>query len=123
HGSNEPWSIGHAVSSGCIRLTNDEVVDLYKRVKVGTRVVVLSGDESAERLAALAKPVARKAPVAVAKVSGDRVKDDSVPFTGSIPASASVIPESGAKDDAVTAPAAASEVADAEEPLPRRVGH
>ncbi len=40
HGSNEPESIGHAVSSGCIRMTNDDVVDLYDRVKIGTRVVV-----------------------------------------------------------------------------------
>jgi lipoprotein-anchoring transpeptidase ErfK/SrfK len=41
HGSNEPWTIGHAVSSGCIRLTNDDIIDLYDRVKVGTKVVVL----------------------------------------------------------------------------------
>ena len=41
HGSNEPWTIGHAVSSGCIRLTNRDVIDLYDRVPVGTRVVVL----------------------------------------------------------------------------------
>jgi lipoprotein-anchoring transpeptidase ErfK/SrfK len=40
HGSNEPETIGHAVSSGCIRMTNDDVVDLYNRVRVGTRVVV-----------------------------------------------------------------------------------
>ncbi len=40
HGSNEPESIGQAVSSGCIRMTNDDVSDLYDRVKVGTRVVV-----------------------------------------------------------------------------------
>ena len=40
HGSNEPESIGQAVSSGCIRMTNDDVVDLYSRVKVGTKVVV-----------------------------------------------------------------------------------
>jgi len=40
HGSNEPETIGQAVSSGCIRMTNDDVVDLYNRVKVGTRVVV-----------------------------------------------------------------------------------
>jgi lipoprotein-anchoring transpeptidase ErfK/SrfK len=40
HGSNEPWTIGHAVSSGCIRMRNDDVVDLYDRVKVGTKVVV-----------------------------------------------------------------------------------
>ena len=42
HGSNEPWTIGQAVSSGCIRLTNDDIIDLYDRVKVGTRVVVLN---------------------------------------------------------------------------------
>ena len=41
HGSNEPDTIGQAVSSGCIRMTNDDVVDLYDRVKVGTKVVVL----------------------------------------------------------------------------------
>ena len=41
HGSNEPETIGHAVSSGCIRLTNADVVDLYQRVRVGTPVVVL----------------------------------------------------------------------------------
>ncbi|MDQ6702729.1 MAG: L,D-transpeptidase family protein, partial [Pseudomonadota bacterium] len=36
-----PQTIGQAVSSGCIRMTNEDVVDLYDRVKVGTRVVVL----------------------------------------------------------------------------------
>ena len=41
HGSNEPDSIGQAVSSGCIRMLNDDVVDLFSRVKVGTTVVVL----------------------------------------------------------------------------------
>jgi lipoprotein-anchoring transpeptidase ErfK/SrfK len=41
HGSNEPWTIGHAVSSGCIRMLNDDVSDLFERVKVGTNVVVL----------------------------------------------------------------------------------
>jgi len=40
HGSNEPETIGQAVSSGCIRMTNDDVIDLYNRVRVGTRVVV-----------------------------------------------------------------------------------
>ena len=42
HGSNEPWTIGQAVSSGCIRLTNNDITDLYDRVKVGTKVVVLN---------------------------------------------------------------------------------
>jgi lipoprotein-anchoring transpeptidase ErfK/SrfK len=41
HGSNEPWTIGQAVSSGCIRMTNDDVTDLFSRVKVGATVVVL----------------------------------------------------------------------------------
>jgi lipoprotein-anchoring transpeptidase ErfK/SrfK len=41
HGSNEPWTIGTNVSSGCIRMRNQDVIDLYGRVNVGTRVVVL----------------------------------------------------------------------------------
>jgi lipoprotein-anchoring transpeptidase ErfK/SrfK len=41
HGSNQPDTIGAAVSSGCIRMTNRDVADLYDRVKVGTKVVVL----------------------------------------------------------------------------------
>jgi lipoprotein-anchoring transpeptidase ErfK/SrfK len=41
HGSNEPETIGYAVSSGCIRMTNADVIDLYNRTRVGTRVVVL----------------------------------------------------------------------------------
>jgi lipoprotein-anchoring transpeptidase ErfK/SrfK len=43
HGTNQPSTIGSFVSSGCIRLTNEDVHDLYTRVKVGTRVVVLPG--------------------------------------------------------------------------------
>lgn len=41
HGTHEPWSIGTSVSSGCIRLLNYEVIDLYQRVPVGARVIVL----------------------------------------------------------------------------------
>jgi lipoprotein-anchoring transpeptidase ErfK/SrfK len=40
HGTNAPETIGHAVSSGCFRLVNDEVIDLYNRVPVGTKVIV-----------------------------------------------------------------------------------
>lgn len=40
HGTNQPWSIGLAVSSGCIRLLNEEVIDLFNRVDVGAEVVV-----------------------------------------------------------------------------------
>ena len=47
HGTNQPSTIGTFVSSGCIRLTNEDVIDLYTRVKVGTRVVVLPGSRAA----------------------------------------------------------------------------
>jgi len=42
HGTNQPEYIGQAISSGCIRLTNEDVIDLYSRVKIGTPVVVLA---------------------------------------------------------------------------------
>ncbi|MEX0345706.1 MAG: L,D-transpeptidase [Rhizobiaceae bacterium] len=41
HGTNAPWTIGGAVSSGCIRMRNEDVVDLYERVPVGTKVIVI----------------------------------------------------------------------------------
>jgi lipoprotein-anchoring transpeptidase ErfK/SrfK len=41
HGTNQPWSIGRAVSSGCIRMRNEDVIDLYDRVRVGTEVIVI----------------------------------------------------------------------------------
>jgi len=47
HGTNQPSTIGTFVSSGCIRLTNADVIDLYTRVQVGTRVVVLAGGTGA----------------------------------------------------------------------------
>ena len=43
HGTNEPWSIGEAVSSGCVRLLNEDIVDLYERVPAGARVIVRRG--------------------------------------------------------------------------------
>jgi len=51
HGTNDPATIGHRVSSGCIRLTNEDVSDLYSRVNVGTKVVVMpiSGGRTASR--------------------------------------------------------------------------
>lgn len=45
HGSHEEWSIGEAVSSGCIRLLNQDIIDLYGRVPVGTRVIVHQHEE------------------------------------------------------------------------------
>lgn len=120
HGSNEPWSIGRAVSSGCIRLTNDDVKHLYNQVSVGTRVVVLTGKESNARLAALANPPAKKKPVeeeAVEVASVDPTdeitpKDDDVVV---------VAPEEAAKpngkddDVLVMAPAPAEDAEEAEE--------
>ena len=41
HGTTEPWTIGRAVSNGCIRMLNEHVADLYERVPIGTPVVVL----------------------------------------------------------------------------------
>ena len=41
HGTNEPETIGHNVSSGCIRMMNEDVIDLYNRVRVGTKVIVI----------------------------------------------------------------------------------
>jgi len=43
HGTTEPWTIGKSVSSGCIRMINQDAIDLYNRTPVGTRVVVLGG--------------------------------------------------------------------------------
>ena len=41
HGSNQPWTIGQAVSSGCFRMRNEDVTELYSKVSIGTKVVVL----------------------------------------------------------------------------------
>ncbi len=47
HGTNQPSTIGSFVSSGCIRLTNEDVENLYSRVSIGTHVVVLPGANAA----------------------------------------------------------------------------
>ena len=69
HGTNQPSTIGTFVSSGCIRLTNEDVTDLYSRVKVGTRVVVLPGRPPAAAAISLAPPGAAAAPVGAPPVS------------------------------------------------------
>ena len=51
HGTNQPSTIGTFVSSGCIRLLNDDIEDLFSRVQVGTRVVVLPGGKPPEHVA------------------------------------------------------------------------
>ena len=40
HGTNQPWTVGQANSSGCIRMTNEDVIDLYDRVKIGAQTIV-----------------------------------------------------------------------------------
>jgi L,D-transpeptidase catalytic domain len=50
HGTNQPGWIGHAISSGCIRLTNEDVIDLYSRVQMGAIVVVLGPNQGASRI-------------------------------------------------------------------------
>src|SRR5262249_45368132 len=55
HGTNQPEWIGHAISSGCIRMTNADVIDLYNRVKMGT-IVVMLGPRSGESRVATADP-------------------------------------------------------------------
>ncbi|QPF92943.1 L,D-transpeptidase [Bradyrhizobium commune] len=55
HGTNKPDTIGKRVSSGCIRLTNDDVTDLYERVKVGAKVIVLPASPSSRPSAANAQ--------------------------------------------------------------------
>jgi lipoprotein-anchoring transpeptidase ErfK/SrfK len=68
HGTNQPSTIGTFVSSGCIRLTNQDIVDLYGRVQVGTRVVVLAGDPPASAAARPPDPVHEAQPVPPADV-------------------------------------------------------
>jgi len=55
HGTNQPGWIGHAISSGCIRLTNEDVIDLYSRVKTGALVVVLGPNRGGSRITASAQ--------------------------------------------------------------------
>jgi lipoprotein-anchoring transpeptidase ErfK/SrfK len=65
HGTNAPETIGQNVSSGCIRMLNDDVVDLYNRVNVGTKVVVLPGGPRQRSIQARApEPAAGAAPAA-----------------------------------------------------------
>jgi hypothetical protein len=62
HGTNQPSTIGHFVSSGCIGMLNEDVSDLFDRVKVGTRVVVLPGNPPSSTATASAQPVPGQIP-------------------------------------------------------------
>jgi lipoprotein-anchoring transpeptidase ErfK/SrfK len=63
HGTNQPSTIGTFVSSGCIRLTNEDIADLYGRVQVGTRVVVLPGKRPETAQATSTTPNSPSAPL------------------------------------------------------------
>jgi lipoprotein-anchoring transpeptidase ErfK/SrfK len=65
HGTTQPWSIGKSLSSGCIRMMNQDAIDLYSRVPIGTRVRVLGNVEPTNQV-----PGAEDAPVPPAGVSG-----------------------------------------------------
>jgi hypothetical protein len=83
HGTNQPSTIGTFVSSGCIRLINEDVEDLYSRVQVGTRVVVLPGRP--------AENVANGAPQSAANGAGPvpvgAPMNTAPPSTASVPRS------------------------------------
>jgi lipoprotein-anchoring transpeptidase ErfK/SrfK len=67
HGTNQPSTIGKNVSSGCIRLLNEDIEDLYSRVQVGTRVVVLPAAHPATPAVAAAQTAPQNAPAAAAQ--------------------------------------------------------
>jgi hypothetical protein len=62
HGTNMPASIGQKVSSGCIRMLNEDVIDLYSRVDVGTKIVVLSSHSRVSTTSPSAAPARLAAP-------------------------------------------------------------
>src|SRR5260221_5934172 len=76
HGTNQPSTIGTFVSSGCIRLTNEDVTDLFTRVKVGTRVVVMPGKPPATPAANPTAP-----PGAAASSAGAPIPSAGAPVT------------------------------------------
>ena len=70
HGTNEPGSIGHAVSSGCIRMLNADVIDLYERVPTGTRVVVVPAMSPMARLGGAVPDAAKRLPSRLGSLFG-----------------------------------------------------
>jgi len=108
HGTNQPSTIGTFVSSGCIRLTNEDIADLYGRVQLGTRVVVLPGTSPAPDQATLnTRPVAqpRQRSKAAAAEKPAATPAPGVPSQAS-PAQAAVKREAASKDTTTAIPAA-----------------
>jgi lipoprotein-anchoring transpeptidase ErfK/SrfK len=81
HGTNQPSSIGKRVSSGCIRMLNEDVVDLYSRVNVGTRVVVLPMTQRAPAVAQ-AKPAPTRITSSYAPPSAPAAAWDGIRLRG-----------------------------------------
>ncbi len=79
HGTDSPWTIGKAVSQGCIRMTNEDVLDLYPRVPVGTRVTV-----TWERFSTDGTAVAAKDDTAQSAPSGDTSAEDQHTLIGAL---------------------------------------
>jgi len=63
HGTNEPQTIGRSVSSGCIRMLNQDVIDLYQRTPLGAKVVVLASDTQEDATAAVVSSRTRTSPL------------------------------------------------------------
>src|SRR5690349_6083515 len=78
HGTNAPSTIGRQVSSGCIRLTNEDVIDLYNRVQVGAKVVVLPQTSIAARAHQMAMQSYASQPVSPARATWDRIRRTGV---------------------------------------------
>lgn len=72
HGTNQPSTIGKFVSSGCIGMLNEDVKDLFDRVKIGTRVVVLPGAKPAEPVTASAQPAPGQTPATSGAAHGQQ---------------------------------------------------
>ena len=75
HGTNDPTTIGKFVSSGCIRLTNEDVTDLFSRVSVGTRVVVLPKNAPLQPRNVAMRPAGSLSPFSVRRVTNVPVSD------------------------------------------------
>jgi lipoprotein-anchoring transpeptidase ErfK/SrfK len=85
HGTNQPSTIGKFVSSGCIGMLNDDVSDLFDRVKVGTRVVVLPGGPPPGTATASAQPVAGTATASAAPQAAPTQMMSNTPTPGTQP--------------------------------------
>jgi len=78
HGTNAPSTIGRQVSSGCIRLTNEDVIDLYSRVQIGAKVIVLPQNSAVARAHQVAMQSYASQPASPAQATWDRIRRSGV---------------------------------------------